>query len=109
MGKMFSKHLDIREQARVLQQGKFPVVVGTPNRLLKLCQQGDLLMDSVELVLLDLSKDKKGFHLLELHVIKNDCLKLLVDFVFRTQSPKTNPSEWGSAEMNSDSSSWKCC
>jgi len=92
---MFSKHLDIREQARVLQQGKFPVVVGTPNRLLKLCQQGDLLMDSVELVLLDLSKDKKGFHLLELHVIKNDCLKLLVDFVFPNTVSKDKPVRVG--------------
>lgn len=39
--KLFAKHMKIKDQVDVLRKDKFPIAVGTPNRVLKLILDGE--------------------------------------------------------------------
>jgi hypothetical protein len=81
--KLFSKHMTIAEQTAMLENNKYSIGVGTPNRLLKLIGESDngdndnngngdddddkskdeapLNLDQTELVILDCHEDQKRF------------------------------------------------
>ena len=59
MSKLFAKHFKIEEQQAALKsQGTF-AAVGTPNRLLKLADLGDLQLDRLKLLMIDVQLDAK--------------------------------------------------
>jgi U3-containing 90S pre-ribosomal complex subunit len=57
--KLFAKHFKVEEQQLLLRESPCAIAVGTPNRLCKLADLGDLKMDSLRLVAIDVSRDKK--------------------------------------------------
>ena len=59
MSKLFAKHFKIEEQQAALKaQGSF-AAVGTPNRLLKLADLGDLHLHRLKLLMIDVQLDAK--------------------------------------------------
>jgi protein CMS1 len=72
--KLFAKHLKIQDQIDALSQCL--IAVGTPNRLMKLCEQGALdLADRCELIVVDLAPNEKKMTLLDQPQLKNDFLQ----------------------------------
>ena len=59
-------------------KGKFALAVGTPNRLHKLFQLGALALNKTKLIIIDLKKDAKNFHLLSSSDLRED-LKLFME------------------------------
>ena len=52
-GKLFAKHMNPKQQAEMLEKESYSIVVGTPNRLLKLCDDGALKVTDTEIVVFD--------------------------------------------------------
>jgi len=59
--KLFAKHLKVPEQQRQLDETQTNVVVGTPNRVEKLVELGNLNLDRCECIFIDMSLDAKNF------------------------------------------------
>ncbi|CAM9152599.1 unnamed protein product [Heterosigma akashiwo] len=78
VAKLFAKHMKIQEQQKLLKKCA-PIAVGTPSRLLKLAQFGDLCLESTELIIFDMGKDVKQMTILDVNGVKED----LMDF-FKT-------------------------
>jgi hypothetical protein len=72
IGKLFSRHLKVQDQTRKLQENATKVNVGTPNRILKLLDQ-----IKIKKVIIDTSRDAKGFSILDLKDTRKDLLDLL--------------------------------
>ncbi|KAJ3005889.1 hypothetical protein HKX48_000416 [Thoreauomyces humboldtii] len=78
VAKLFAKHMKVKEQAESLAKESFPLAVGTPNRVLKLIQDGALKLDALEFVVADATyKDKKQRSLFDIQDVTPDLLKLL--------------------------------
>lgn len=76
VGKLFAKHIKMDEQVSMLERINPNIVVGTPNRLLKLCECGALdLQSSSMLILIDMHQDAKKFTLLTLSQVAADFFK----------------------------------
>jgi hypothetical protein len=58
VAKLFSKHMKVEDQVEMLKS-KFPIAVGTPNRLMKLHQLGALQYTGCRLLLVDGKKNSK--------------------------------------------------
>ncbi|KAJ3040621.1 cms1 ribosomal small subunit [Rhizophlyctis rosea] len=85
--KLFAKHLKVSEQIAQLKAEKTPIAVGTPNRILKLLQDGEGALDLTKLayVILDGShRDSKERTLFTIPEIKTD-LVLLLKEIAKTQ------------------------
>lgn len=74
IGKLFAKHLKFNEQLEQLQQEPRKINVGTPNRILKLWK---FLKTKKLKVIIDMSKDLKGFSILDIKDTRKDLLHLL--------------------------------
>jgi protein CMS1 len=67
--KLFAKHMTIADQTAMLENNKYSIAVGTPNRLLKLIEENDdtdtdeapLNLDQTELIIIDCHEDKKRY------------------------------------------------
>lgn len=62
VGKFFSRHIKYKQNVQMLKEnnGKnVPIVVGTPARINKLLQEKHLLLGSTELMIIDMSRDRK--------------------------------------------------
>jgi len=66
VGQLFGNK-KVAELQQQLNSSPCHVAVGTPERLRKLVESGALTLDNVKLIALDVSKDVKGYHLLDLH------------------------------------------
>jgi hypothetical protein len=86
VAKLFAKHFKLQDQIELLQQ-RWPVVVGTPNRLAKLAENGALSFTSTKLVLIDAGKNQKGFDIFELNDVKQDLVALLNQHCRTQQAP----------------------
>ncbi|KAI5080901.1 hypothetical protein GOP47_0004084 [Adiantum capillus-veneris] len=73
--KLFAKHIKVEEQVKALQD-YVNIAVGTPNRVKKLIDIGALGLGSLEVVLLDMHEDAKGFTIFTVPQVKNDLLEL---------------------------------
>lgn len=58
VAKLFSRHFKVPEQVKMLE-GEVNAAVGTPNRLLKLIEEGALKLGRLAMVVLDLGQDLK--------------------------------------------------
>lgn len=81
IAKLFAKHFKIQEQIDVLSRQNYPVAVGTPNRLSKLCEFGALKLHCVKIVLIDLFHDKKNFTVLSMPDVKTDLHEFLESYI----------------------------
>lgn len=75
--KLFAKHMNVKQQAEMLEEQPFGLAVGTPNRLLGLSRDGALNFDGTRLVVLDCEANQKGFTVCTLPDTAADCMELL--------------------------------
>ena len=59
ISKLFAKHFKVEEQQAALKAQGIFAAVGTPNRLLKLADLGDLHLDHLKLLIIDVQLDAK--------------------------------------------------
>ncbi|KAJ2550433.1 cms1 ribosomal small subunit [Coemansia sp. RSA 1878] len=59
VAKLFSRHIKIDTQKKMLEEGAVDVAVGTPNRVLRLLRDGDLKVNRLKLVAIDCWQDEK--------------------------------------------------
>lgn len=79
IAKCFAKHLKLSDQLQFLHKEKTAVAVGTPNRVLKLIQEGGLKLTGLDYFIVDTSfKDKKEMHFFDLAEVTVD-MKALLD------------------------------
>ena len=77
VAKLFAKHQKVSEQAEELAKENCSMVVGTPNRLLRLLDDGALILDECRLFVLDATHaDAKTFTLLTLPGVAADLMHL---------------------------------
>jgi hypothetical protein len=77
IAKLFAKHFKLQDQVDILTKGKFPVAVGTPNRVMKLAEYGALQLHHTRLIVIDMKKDAKSFSLLTMPEVKDDLFTFL--------------------------------
>ncbi|KAI9106230.1 U3-containing 90S pre-ribosomal complex subunit-domain containing protein [Phlyctochytrium arcticum] len=80
VGKLFAKHMKVKEQLELLRSHSYPIIVGTPNRVLKLIQDGNdaLRLTELEYVVADYShRDSKQRNIYDIQEVKTDYFKLL--------------------------------
>lgn len=83
--KLFAKHMEVDQQRTLLRNAPFGLAVGTPHRILALCQPSDdnpkeqpaLRMDASQLVVLDSHVNPKGFTVCSLPDTAPTCMELL--------------------------------
>jgi hypothetical protein len=77
IAKLFSRHMKVAQQKEMLANRGFACGVGTPNRVLKLLDFEYLNLKRTQLVILDLSRDLKGYHMLKQRDTAMDTANLL--------------------------------
>jgi len=82
--KLFSKNMTVSEQVNMLKISAYPFAVGTPNRLLKLAEDGALNFEGTETIVLDMKSDKKGFNVITLRDCMGDLMELVRNHVSGT-------------------------
>ncbi|ORX59228.1 hypothetical protein BCR36DRAFT_343073 [Piromyces finnis] len=75
VGKLFSKHMKVKEQVEFLSKSVVKIAVGTPNRLIKLAENDSLNMNKLDLLVIDYNyKDSKNRNIFEIPEIRKDLL-----------------------------------
>ena len=74
---MFAKHIKIKEQQDFLKSKISHILIGTPNRLATLTQNGSICLDGVKFVVFDSWKNAKGFSLFEVREVGKDLASFL--------------------------------
>ncbi|KMT11010.1 hypothetical protein BVRB_5g112300 [Beta vulgaris subsp. vulgaris] len=69
--KLFSKHLKIDDQVALLKN-RVNIASGTPSRIKKLCEMEALGLSRLEVIVLDMHTDIKGFSLLTLPQVRDE-------------------------------------
>lgn len=69
--KLFSKHLKIDDQV-VQLKNRVNIAGGTPNRIKKLCEMEALGLSRLEVIVLDMHTDVKGFSLFTLQQVRDE-------------------------------------
>lgn len=65
VAKLFARHMKLEEQAEDLRKRGSLIGIGTPERILKLAQEGHLKLEKTQLVILDGVPDAKGFTIVD--------------------------------------------
>eukprot|EP00002_Diphylleia_rotans_P039885 TRINITY_DN9368_c0_g1_i1.p1 TRINITY_DN9368_c0_g1~~TRINITY_DN9368_c0_g1_i1.p1 ORF type:complete len:375 (-),score=108.36 TRINITY_DN9368_c0_g1_i1:69-1193(-) len=81
VAKLFAKHIKLQEHVEMLQNKIIKIAVGTPNRILKLAEMGELRFTCAQYVILDGHLDAKSFSVFDIADTKKDLLTLLQQFV----------------------------
>jgi len=76
VAKLFAKHFKIKEQVSFLAQHHIRVAVGTPNRLNRLADLDALDLGGLQYVMIDTTRDAKGFNVFDVKQIKDDLFEL---------------------------------
>ncbi|GMH52353.1 hypothetical protein TrRE_jg9920 [Triparma retinervis] len=87
IAKLFSKNMSVPSQVSMLSS-PHPCAVGTPNRLLKLAEDGALSFGDTGLVIFDMKADKKGFSVVTLRDCQRDLMALVRDHVVERRECK---------------------
>eukprot|EP01087_Luapelamoeba_hula_P011368 TRINITY_DN3080_c0_g1_i1.p1 TRINITY_DN3080_c0_g1~~TRINITY_DN3080_c0_g1_i1.p1 ORF type:complete len:305 (+),score=53.38 TRINITY_DN3080_c0_g1_i1:139-1053(+) len=82
IGKLFAKHIKVQEQVTFLKENVTRLCVGTPHRMAQLCELEALSLGECEYVVLDLGRNVKRQHLLDMQDTKADFFKLFFTHVF---------------------------
>ncbi|KAJ1674471.1 hypothetical protein EV182_003210 [Spiromyces aspiralis] len=76
VAKLFSKHIKIEEQKKLLEGNAVDIGVGTPNRILKLIESGHLRITQLRLILVDCTKDQKMRMVIDMDETREDLYTL---------------------------------
>ena len=79
--KLFAKHLQVGEQVQILKEYQ-ALACGTPHRLSQLLEMKALSFSATRLIIFDMAKDSKNYHLLDLPGVANDTASLLKTYIF---------------------------
>ena len=81
VAKLFAKHVKVIEQVEMLKQFT-PIACGTPNRLAKLADIGALDLSRIELLVIDMNRDRvKNLCILDIKDIRNDLFELYRKYI----------------------------
>jgi hypothetical protein len=94
--KLFAKHMQVDQQRAMLRSAPFGLAIGTPHRILALCQPSDdnqketpaLRLDKTQLVVLDSHVNPKGFTVSSLPDTAPACMELLRNHVLPSLSSR---------------------
>lgn len=87
--KLFTKHLNVSEQVEILKEYQ-ALACGTPHRLSQLLEMKALNLSATRLIILDMARDSKKYHLLNLPGVANDTASLLKTSIFPELGKKGN-------------------
>lgn len=92
--KLFAKHMSVADQKAMLENNKYSIGVGTPNRLLKLVEtknedeenddeivDAPLSLDETELIVIDCFEDQKRFTVCTMNDTAPDLMKFIKEAV----------------------------
>ncbi len=92
--KLFAKHMSVADQKAMLENNKYSIGVGTPNRLLKLVETNNedeenndeivdapLSLDETELIVIDCFEDQKRFTVCTMNDTAPDLMKFIKEAV----------------------------
>lgn len=88
--KVFAKHMKMKDQLSALS-GQVRIAVGTPSRILKLCDAGAFSFDQLEHVLLDMGKDAKTRSFFDIPDIRNDFFNLFNKYILARMRSRGGP------------------
>ncbi|KZF24270.1 hypothetical protein L228DRAFT_245179 [Xylona heveae TC161] len=78
IGKLFAKHIKLKEAVKFVKQARIGIAVGTPARLIDLIDEGALSMDKLERIVIDSSHiDQKKRGILDMKDTQIPLLKFL--------------------------------
>jgi len=81
-GKLFAKHLKLKDQAAKLKKDKIDFAVGTPARVLELCEQGHLNLSHTKLVVIDYNwRNVKLKRIVDIKEVKEPLMKFVTKHV----------------------------
>ncbi|ORX76731.1 hypothetical protein BCR32DRAFT_248500 [Anaeromyces robustus] len=90
VGKLFSKHMKVKDQVEFLNQSVVKIAVGTPNRLIKLAENESLNMNKLDLLVIDYTfKDSKNRNIFEIPEIRKDLLTFIKQHCINRIKEKT--------------------
>jgi len=90
VGKLFSKHMKVKEQVEFLSKSVVKIAVGTPNRLIKLAENESLNMNKLDLLVIDYTyKDSKNRNIFEIPEIRKDLLAFIKQYCINRIKEKT--------------------
>lgn len=69
--KLFAKHMKVEEQVSMLK-GRVNIACGTPSRIKKLLDMDALLLSRLQVIVLDMQRDAKGYSLLTLPQVSTE-------------------------------------
>ncbi|XP_057540928.1 uncharacterized protein LOC130818749 [Amaranthus tricolor] len=78
--KLFSKHIKIDDQVALLKN-RVNIACGTPSRIKKLCEMEALGLSRLDIVVLDMHTDVKGFSLLTLRQVRDEFWDLYKTYI----------------------------
>ena len=77
MAKLFPKHMSLSLQKEALEKNNYGIAIGTPNRLLKLWQDGAFHLKKTDFIVMDCWKDAKDFTVCTLKDTSPDLMKFI--------------------------------
>ncbi|KAJ2439455.1 cms1 ribosomal small subunit, partial [Coemansia sp. RSA 2440] len=91
VAKLFSRHIKIDTQKKMLEEGAVDVAVGTPNRVLRLLRDGDLKVNRLKLVAIDCWQDEKMRVVVDMDDTRSDLFAIWRDVLLpASKSPDYN-------------------
>eukprot|EP00218_Dolichomastix_sp_CCMP3274_P007995 CAMPEP_0170144840 /NCGR_PEP_ID=MMETSP0033_2-20121228/16201_1 /TAXON_ID=195969 /ORGANISM="Dolichomastix tenuilepis, Strain CCMP3274" /LENGTH=228 /DNA_ID=CAMNT_0010381363 /DNA_START=16 /DNA_END=699 /DNA_ORIENTATION=- len=100
--KAFAKHLKVAEQEALLRDTECGIVVGTPNRLLKLAEGGALKPARLKYLAIDLEKDMKAMTVFDVRDCAADLRALWRDHFAKAKGVRVCLLETASAAADDD-------
>jgi superfamily II DNA/RNA helicase len=88
VAKLFAKNMNIADQVTTLKTTANPFAVGTPNRILKLLQDGALDISLTEMIVVDCKEDQKGFNVVTMNDTKTDLMEIVRNYVVEKEQCK---------------------
>ena len=93
--KLFARHMSISDQTAMLENNKYSIAVGTPNRLLKLTEENDsdevpLSLDQTELIVIDCHEDAKRYTVCTMNDTAPDLMMFMKEAVVPQFKKRSN-------------------
>lgn len=90
VAKLFPKHMSLPLQTKALQENSYGIAVGTPNRLLKLWEEGAFNLEKTDFLVMDCFKDGKDFTVCTLKDTSPDLMTFIESAVLPAMEKRKN-------------------
>jgi hypothetical protein len=87
IAKLFARHMKVTEQKTFLENNAIAASVGTPNRVLKLCDETILKLDQLKVLVVDMHVDVKTFTVLTHPETSSDFFRFYRDYIVALSQP----------------------